>query len=267
MGYKKSVAKMGRNFASTVKDPLAAARNKTVQGDLLNAALLGSGPVGMIIGGARIYNKNTGKGPGQSGGPGPEPGGATYNAYSDPNSPEFILGQGPKKVGMTELEDKFKMKDGSAWLGLQNERQKIEQQAAMDNAAKQSASGQASAYNQLAMRGGLSSGARERVASDAMGDLNKNKQNTARQGELARLGLGTEAENMTRQAQQFNTNAAFQQQLAGQDVENIKYQEQAKLFAAGKTADAMGSAANRKSGMEKAGTGISRAFKSMLGRG
>lgn len=260
MGY--SIKKIDKNVSSTVKNPGAAIRNPTVQRDLLNAGLLSGagGLTGQVLGAYGTLGANGTLGP-RSGGGGGEASASAYNAYADPNSPESILAKGPSKVGITDLDSRLKMADGSAWLALQNKRQKIEEQQAMDNASRQAGTGMAMAQNQLAMRGGLSSGARERVAASSASGYNLARQGVARQGELARLGLGTEAEKMTRSANEFNAKALMQQQEQAQALENLKYSEQAKLFAAGKTADAMDAAARKKSGLEQIGSDVSGGWK------
>lgn len=136
------------------------------------------------------------------------------------------------------LKDQYKMKGGSAWQDMQLAQQKVQQQQAIDDAMRASAASNAGAYNQLAMRGGLSSGARERIAAGSAQGANANRQNIFRQGELKRLGINTEAEGMNRQADAFNIKSALDEQNAQRANEQLKYSERMKALASGNTADA-----------------------------
>lgn len=81
--------------------------------------------------------------------------------------------------------------EDSPWLKLQLQKQGLEQTTAMDNAARQSVTGTEQAQSNLAMRGGLSSGARERLARGGQEDLLSSRQNIGAAGDLNRLGLRT----------------------------------------------------------------------------
>lgn len=82
----------------------------------------------------------------------------------------------------------------SAWAELQMQKQAAEEANARDAAARQASSGQSAALAQLAMRGGVGSGARTRVASQMAKDLLGQRQAVARQGIMSRLGISTEDE-------------------------------------------------------------------------
>lgn len=82
----------------------------------------------------------------------------------------------------------------SAWEGMMRGRQGLEESGAQDNAARTSASGTAQAMSQLSGTGGLSNGARERLARMGGQDLSTQKQSVLRQGQLDRSGIGVQAE-------------------------------------------------------------------------
>lgn len=140
------------------------------------------------------------------------------------------------------LKSQYQKAGGSAWQDMQLANQKVQQQAGLDQASKGAAAANAQAQSQLAMRGGLSSGARERIATGGAQNANLNKQNLYRQGEMARMGINTEAEKMNRDAQDFNIKAALGEQNAQRQNEQLKYQERMRALASGNTADAQAKA-------------------------
>lgn len=82
----------------------------------------------------------------------------------------------------------------SEWANLMTQKQGLEENQALQNAVEQSRSGLSSAYSDLASRGGLSSGARERLAMAGSKDLNAGRQGVRLEGQKQRLGIGTEDE-------------------------------------------------------------------------
>lgn len=82
----------------------------------------------------------------------------------------------------------------SAWAKLALETQGLEQAAQADSAARQSKAGIGSAYSALATRGGLSQGARERIARGGAKDLIDTRQAIQSAGATNRLGILTEDE-------------------------------------------------------------------------
>jgi hypothetical protein len=83
-------------------------------------------------------------------------------------------------------------------MKLQLQKQGIEETSARDQAANQALSGASNARSQLAMRGGMSSGARERIAQGSSRDMNAARQAIGRSGQMDRLGLGI-ADDQTKQ--------------------------------------------------------------------
>ncbi len=94
------------------------------------------------------------------------------------------------KVALNAMRDRATAVGDSPWLTMQKQLQGQEELGLRDAAARQSLSGAATARNQLAMNGGLQSGARERIAMNTQRDLNAQRQGIGRQGVSDRLSLG-----------------------------------------------------------------------------
>lgn len=77
----------------------------------------------------------------------------------------------------------------SPWLNLQLQKQGMEEQNALEDAHKGAAGAQSEMESALAMRGGLSSGARERLATSGLESGLLAGQGVRRAGEANRLGL------------------------------------------------------------------------------
>lgn len=95
------------------------------------------------------------------------------------------------KEALAELRSRGLSTGPSPWLSLQLEGQKRDEQNQVNNATAQLAGADAQARTQLAMRGGLMSGARERLARSGVMSSNATRQNIANAGASARLGLQT----------------------------------------------------------------------------
>jgi hypothetical protein len=156
----------------------------------------------------------------------------------------------------------------SPWLKMQMEKQGLEQTNAMGNAAVQAQSQAAQARSNLAMRGGLSGGARERLASGAAQNAMMGQQQVANQGMQDRLGarisdeqiktnlLGTAAgmENNMSQfntgirqgANQYNTQNLIGSRMGQGAFDMDLYKEQMRDRAAGRSADAVAASAPKK---------------------
>lgn len=133
-------------------------------------------------------------------------------------------------------------KEPSEWLKLQLQNQQLEQNQATDTAAQTAASQAAQARAQLSMRGGLSGGSRERLASQAARQTALSRQGILTEGMKQRLGLQTsEEENKQKllsQAAGLETDIGkMNKQLeyntksfnTAQDIQNQRYnQEMAK---------------------------------------
>lgn len=151
----------------------------------------------------------------------------------------------------------------SPWALMQKQLLDSQQQDATQKASAQSMQAGAQARSGLAMRGGLSSGTRERLAVSGQRDLMGANQGIARTGAQNLLSLGAQDAQMkqsmlgtlmgtdtqigefntgqSNQGSQYNINNALQQQQ-GQNAWNMDtYKEQMDKWAANKQADATAS--------------------------
>lgn len=183
-----------------------------------------------------------------------------------------LAGLTPDQRGINALRDRATATGPSAWAGLAKQTQGLEEQQLRDKTAAQGASGAASAWDQMAMRGGASGGSRERIAMDSARNTANNMQNVAMQGNTARLGIDTadeqqkldllkgmpaaEAANLAPQLQrsqmligaqegdinrqgqtdQFNINNMVGDTQSQNAFNTLKYQEAMKAWAADRTA-------------------------------
>jgi len=152
----------------------------------------------------------------------------------------------------------------SAWAALQNQSIMNQTMANKEAAARQAAAGMNQANSALAMRGGLSAGARGLAARSSARDMLMARQQAARAGDVNTLGVATTDEqnriaqlanlagteqnigqfNKTLEGkqQEYNINNLIQEQQGKRSYNDMTYQEQMKKWAAGKTADATAAA-------------------------
>lgn len=149
----------------------------------------------------------------------------------------------------------------SAWEKMALGQQALEQRNLTDAAARQQLSSTAQARSQLASRGGLSSGASERLAMGGSRNLMMARQQAANQGALSRAGIGLSAEQQ-RQAtlaampgieqqvaasqmgtEQFNIQNRLNELKMQEAAKLAKYQEEMKLKAAERQATAISASA------------------------
>lgn len=88
------------------------------------------------------------------------------------------------------MRDRAMSGENSPWLKMQLEKQGQGELGLRDQAAQQALSGASTARSQMAMRGGMGSGASERIAQSTSRDMNAARQAIGRQGASDRLGLG-----------------------------------------------------------------------------
>jgi hypothetical protein len=117
----------------------------------------------------------------------------------------------------------------SPWLKMQLEKQGLEELTARDRAGEEALSGAALARSQLAMRGGLSGGARERIAMGAERNLNATRQGVGRAGQMDRLSLGI-ADDQTKMAL-LNSTAGLDLSHGAQAQDMSKFNVGTKLDA------------------------------------
>lgn len=177
---------------------------------------------------------------------------------------EYVLENGqidPEKLADYQAFRKEATRTGpSEWAKLMQAQQAIAKDSAMDEAARQAGSSQALAQSQLAMRGGLSSGARERVARDAANNLLGKRQEIGRgmnasnlqmltEDEKNRMGLferlpgmevGIQEFNIGQKSKQdqYNISNALEEKRARDTQDLAVYQEQLKKYGADRQAAA-----------------------------
>ena len=156
----------------------------------------------------------------------------------------------------------------SPWASMMLDKQTIEQQNAMDQARTGAATSQNQALAGMAMRGGVSGGARARLAQQMAKEQMNAGQGVFRQGMTDRMNIGLQDQQRKDQmlgnvmnADFQNANIGMQNRAYQTDVDRFNvgnmlseagakrdwkmnlYQEEMKKWAAGKTADAQAQAA------------------------
>lgn len=150
----------------------------------------------------------------------------------------------------------------SPWAKLQLEQQGVNQMTAADNAGAGAANSMLQAASRLAQTGGVSGGARERLARQGAQAGFIGRQGVERQGMLDRLNIKTqdESQRMTQLGQlqglnntstemkakvdQFNINNNLKETDAKRIYDSNLYNQKMQAWGAGKTADAQRSAAS-----------------------
>lgn len=99
------------------------------------------------------------------------------------------------KDGLNAIRSRALSSGMSPWASLMMDRQRMEESGNVDRAAGEQAGAEASARSNLAMRGGLSSGARERLARYGARDMMKAKSDIYNRGASDRLGIQVQDEN------------------------------------------------------------------------
>lgn len=282
--------KAGKNLSSGAKQfggHLSTA-GKQLGGTLAKAAksdvgrLVIGGAIGGPLGAAALYAGKKGgmldpKTWGSSGG------GAAQPAGPDPNMPKIgeyqaAYGGGtytaPTATALSGpqnfqgIEAMRSVAKDNPWVNLAKTRQGLEEQTSLQQAGKLAGQAARQAQSNLAMRGGLRSGASERMARQGAMEQALAQQNVRNQGALTRAGFDVEGERMRQGmlgqlagaeqgyagyqtgAQQWNELQAAEadkwgreQQIAEGvrkgDYDKYKFGEEAKMYGAGKTADAI----------------------------
>lgn len=154
------------------------------------------------------------------------------------------------------------------------QQQEMNQQKAAQSGLEQGASRAADARNQIAMRGGLSSGASERNARNSMRDILAGQQGVTAQGAQqkqdigfqnaqANADIGLNAENQRLSAlgqlpqaqlaalapQEFNIKNALEQKQAEEAAKLQQYHDQMAAYGAGQTANAIAGSGPKSGGL------------------
>lgn len=123
------------------------------------------------------------------------------------------------------LTDRATQAGPSAWLNLQLQNQDLAKSNALGNATSANAGANAAARSSLATKGGLSSGAAERIAKTGNQDLALQRQAILNQDQQSRLGLGAqdEATKTGLLGQASSLESGLSQFNAGQAQQNSQY--------------------------------------------
>lgn len=115
--------------------------------------------------------------------------------------------------GLEAIRKRALTQGPSEWQNLMLQRQALEESGQRDRAGNQEASARSGAYSQLAAKGGLSTGARERLARSGAEGLAQTMQDISRGGTSDRLGIATEDEKQK---------LALLSQLPGMEVQALQ---------------------------------------------
>lgn len=190
---------------------------------------------------------------------------AAYKGGTYKINPATAL-QGPENF--QGIEGMRSVVKDNPWLGLAKQRQGLEEQQLLGSAGKLAAQSARQAQSNLAMRGGLRSGASERMARQGAMEQALAQQKVRGEGALTRAGFDVEGERMRQAmlgtlagseqgkatyqtaADQWNALQAAEadkwqkeqdiaEGIRKQDYGKYEFGEKAKMYGAGKTADAI----------------------------
>lgn len=164
-----------------------------------------------------------------------------------------------KGEAVQKLREQAFAEGDSPWAKLQQQKLALEQSGLMDSAAKQQLQGMSQGQAALAMSGGLSSGARERLARGGARDLMMARQGISRQGAQGRMGIQeqdlarkqgmlSDFANSEQRAQEMNLGALKEDVNRRAMFEGNRYNQGMQAWAAGQSADAQRAAARRSGG-------------------
>lgn len=218
---------------------------------------------GAIFGGAAT--PNIGGGGGQSRfyvDPGQRPEYAKYQSIRGPDEllkEQLQLKTGALGPGYQAFQQRALAQPGtSAWEQMAMNRQALEQQKAAQSAIESGQARAAEARGTLARRGGVSTGARERLAKGSMKDILMAQQGVGQAGQMARADIGLQGEQQRLEAlgrlpgmeaarreeesgaQRFNIQSALQQKQLEEAAKLQEYQEKMRAYAAAQQANAIG---------------------------
>ena len=244
-----------------VKTVASSTKGATVGGAV--GGILGGGPgmaVGGILGGAKglgipgLENTPLDPGtwvdtlkniPGMPGGAKKEK--ATYG--SDIKDPTLSGYDGIDTLGGKQTLNASTIQN-SPWMGMALDRQAADQSRALDSSVGNQAGALAGARSNLAMKGGLTGGASERLGMAGMNDAANARQGILNQGMSDRAGLGMQNAQMqtgidqfnagqTQGANQFNVGQSIADLGRKNDQGRFKYGEEMKLKGAAMSGQAM----------------------------
>lgn len=139
------------------------------------------------------------------------------------------------------------------WTKLQIEQQQMQESGAREDLLEQSARAQERAQQQLAMRGGLSEGARERLAQSGMEQRMTGMQNIGRAGEAQRLGILGQGEQQRLALQQMLPQQQMALEQYGTGLDISERDKQLALQQANRQAEMAAQQAAAQQGIQQTG--------------
>lgn len=116
---------------------------------------------------------------------------------------------GPESLG-ADFQARFNpVSGGSVWERNMLQKQGLESRGAMDKLNASNSSNWATARSGMAMRGGTDAGARERMATSAAKTGIMGAQEQSRLDQMARLGIGAQAEDKRIDLEKYNNQGAL----------------------------------------------------------
>jgi hypothetical protein len=128
--------------------------------------------------------------------------------------------------GLDAFRDQALRKGPSPWALLATKKEYANETDARERAKREALGATAGARTDLAMHGGLSSGARERVARSGMRDLLSMSQDVGRQGDVNRLGIDVQDE--TNRVNQLSMLPGMEQGVFNTDMAKESAYEQSQ---------------------------------------
>jgi hypothetical protein len=165
---------------------------------------------------------------------------------------EFVLNGDKVNSAVGLLRDRATAQGPSQWAQLMGQNQDLLYNNAVNDLTATNAANTQGAWSQLAMRGGVSGGERERIAEGGLRGLTDAKQRALAEDKGARLNIGIQdeqnklgilqglpqAELAALEPEKYNINNRLNEQIQRRAFEANKYNQQMTAWAANKQADA-----------------------------
>lgn len=136
----------------------------------------------------------------------------TYNPTSYSASTTSVAG--PNQDALNALKSRAMAQGDSPWAALQKQQNELNRTTQMDQAGASALGASDMARSELAMRGGLESGASERIAENSARDLNANRAGIGRAAQSNALNIGISDD---------QTKMGLLSQLPGIDLANANF--------------------------------------------
>lgn len=169
------------------------------------------------------------------------------NGGSQNGSPIYqeAMDKFPGYSGPESLDPQFQLDPGSRWERNMLGKQDLESQKAMDTLNSANSSNWATARSNMAMRGGIDQGARERLASNAAKSGMLGAQEQSRLNQMANLDIGAKAEDRSIDANKFNIKNSIDQGMGRNSYNLGRYQSDMQAMAAEREAQSVENSAKK----------------------